>query len=189
MCSGGGSRPSTPKFNDPRRTDPEYLAVAEQLGFRNKKGEVKIKNQKQLYEVDKILLQRKEDEFRQNIADTEAKNDANRQADLARADAQYQQTMTIQQQQYTESMAAQEKALQAQLAAQAELQKRAEESALRSQVPQMTANASNARRVRSKTTGKQRARSASMGASQLRIPLGISSQMTGGSPVKLNIGS
>ena len=189
MCSGGGSRPSTPKFKDPRQNDPQYLAVAEQLGFRNKKGEVKIRNQQQLYEVDKILMQRKEDEYRAELAATEARNNANRQADIERADAQYQQTMAIQQQQYNESMAAQEKALQAQLAAQAELQKRAEESALRAQVPQMTSNSANASRVRAKTSGRQRARSAAMGAGQLRVPLGIGAQSAGGSPVKLNIGS
>lgn len=189
MCSGGGSRPSAPKFNDPRRKDAEYLAVAEQLGFRNKKGDVAIRNQRQLYEVDKVLMQRKEDEYRNELASTEARNDANRQADIERADAQYQQTMAIQQQQYRESMAAQEKALQTQLAAQAELQKRAEESALRAQVPQMTSNSANASRVRSKTSGRQRSRSAAMGAGQLRVPLGIGTQSVGGSPVKLNIGA
>lgn len=183
MCSGGGSRPSTPKFKDPRLKDPTYRQVASELGI------TRLNSANDLFKVEQVLTKRKEDEYRADLAATETRNNANRQADIARADAQYQQTMAIQQQQYSESMAAQEKALQAQLAAQAELQKRAEESALRSQVPQLTSNSANASRVRSKTSGRQRARSAAMGAGQLRIPLGIGSQSLGGSPVKLNIGA
>lgn len=183
MCSGGGAKPSTPKFDDPRLNDPKYKQVASRLGIK------KFDSAGDIYQVENVLNKQKEDAYAARLQKMEATQAANRREDIARVEKQYQQTTQIQQQQFNESMAAQEAALQAQLAAQAELQKRAEESALRSQVPQLTSNSANASRVRAKTSGRQRARSAAMGAGQLRIPLGIGSQSGGGSPVKLNIGS
>lgn len=129
-------------------------------------------------------------QFEKQMMDMEARNNRNRQQDIARAEAMTAQQMAIQQKQFDQSMAAQKAALDAQLRSQAELQRRSEEAALRSQVPQLTANSSNARRVRSRETGREAARRAAMGTSQLRVPLSIgSSAGSSGSPVKLNIGS
>lgn len=183
MCSGGGSRQSTPKFNDPRLKDSKYKQVASQLGIK------KFDSASDIYQVEKVLNKQTEDAYAARLQKMEATQAANRREDIARVERQYQQTMQIQQQQFNKSMAAQETALNKQLAAQAAAQKQAEEAALRAQVPQMTDNATNARRVKAKSSAKRNARMASMGASQLRIPLGIGSQMGSGSPVKLNIGA
>jgi hypothetical protein len=192
MCS----TPKAPK--DPRKADPEYRAVATELGYLGEKDKKFTKQE--IYLVDKEISQRKlndslarEDTIRAEanarMDEMAATSAANRAEDLARAQAQFDLTSRTQQDQFAQSMAAQERALQAQLAAQAEIQKRAEEASLRAQVPQMTDNSGNARRIRSKQTGRQQARQASLGTSQLRIPLSIGSAMGSGSPVKLNIGS
>jgi hypothetical protein len=131
--------------------------------------------------------------FNDRLDRNEATQTANRNEDIARVTAQFTDTQNQQQAQFERSLAAQQAALQAQLDAQEALQRRAEEAALRAQVPQMTAGSMDARRIRSKSTNRQRARQASMGTNQLRVPLSIGGSMGGmsggGSPVKLNIGS
>jgi hypothetical protein len=198
MCS----KPKPPP--DPRKKDPEFLAVAKELGIVNKKGDPVLKNNNQIYTVQKEIDNRqlaaskaeeaqKTKEYNDRLDRMDATNASNRRDDIARVESQFAATSQAQQAQYEASMAAQERALQAQLAAQAELQRKSEEAALRSQVPQMTNNASNASRIRSRSSSKQQARRASLGTSQLRVPLSIGGSMggmsNGGSPVKLNIGS
>lgn len=188
MCTGGApSAPSAPKFKDPRRRDPEYLAVAADLGYVNKKGDPVIKNPKQLYYVDKEIANRQEQEYKDQLDARDKAAAEQRAQDLAIAQQQFEEMSAMQQRQFNESMAAQERALQSQLAAQEAMQKRAEEASLRSQVPQFTSNSSNARRVRANASAKERARQAARGTSQLRVPLSISNSSS--SPVKLNIGS
>ena len=180
MCSGA-PKPSTPEFKDPRLKDREYKALAAEMGIK------KLDKPGELYRVEKKMSKRDEADYRATLAGIEAKNDANRAADIARAESQFAESTRIQQEQFDRNMKFQEKALERQLASQMELQKRSEEMSLRAQVPQFTSNSSNARRVRAKTTGRRLAMQASRGASQLRIPLSISSGSS--SPVKLNIGS
>jgi hypothetical protein len=198
MCS----KPKPPP--DPRRKDPEFLAVAKELGIVNKKGAPVLKNNQQVYTVQKEIdnrklaaskaeEERKTKEYNDRLDQMDATNATNRADDIARVESQFAATSQAQQAQFDASMAAQERALQSQLAAQAELQRKSEEAALRSQVPQMTTDPRNASRIRSRSSARQQARRASMGTSQLRIPLSIGGSMggmsNGGSPVKLNIGS
>lgn len=185
MCSG--SRPRAPKWKDPRQQDTEYLAIAEELGFKDKKGSPAIRNINQLYEVEKVINKRKEDEYSARLEKMETSNEQRRQADIARAEAQFSQAQSQQERQFNESLAAQQRALDMQIAAQKEAQQQAEELALRSQVPAMTTNSENARRVQAKSTTRSSSRKAALGTSQLRVPLGI--QASTGNPVKLNIGS
>lgn len=180
MCSGG-PRVSTPEFKDPRLKDKQYKSIAKDLGIK------KLDTPRELYRVEKVIARNKEAEYKDTLDQMEQTNATNRADDIARAQAQFDQVNQIQQAQFEQSMAAQEQALQSQLAAQEQLQKRSEESALRSQIPQFTANSSNARRIKSKASGKRLAQQAARGASQLRIPLSINSGSS--SPVKLNIGS
>ena len=191
---------SKPKWSDPRQKDPKYLAVAGELGITNKKGKPVIRNQDQLYRVqteldsrtlatNKAEMQAKEQAFQDSLAQQAAAQAAQRSDDIRRSENQFSIAQAQQQTQYEQSMAAQERALQTQLAAQAQLQRNAEEAALRSQVPAMTDSSSNARRVKASSSTKQQARRASMGTSQLRVPLGIGSGNAGTSPVKLNIGN
>lgn len=180
MCSGA-SKPSTPEFKDPRLNDKEYKTLAREMGIK------KLDKPGELYRVEKKMAKQDEAEYRATLAGLEAKNDANRAADIARAEAQFAEANRIQQEQFAANMKFQEQALNRQLESQMQLQSRAEEMSLRSQVPQFTNNSSNARRVRAKTTGKRLAMQASRGASQLRVPLSINSGSS--SPVKLNIGS
>ena len=189
MCSAPQPKaPKPQKFDDPRLDDKKYKSIANDLGIK------KFDSAKDIYRVEKVITKQKDAAYQQQLDDMQARQDTIRAEDIARADNQYNQTTEIQQQQFNESMAAQDAALQQQLAAQAELQRRSEEASLRSQVPQFTNNSSNARRVKAKASGKQTARQAALGASQLRVPLGISSgrgtgTASGGSPVKLNIGA
>lgn len=180
MCTSAPA-PSKPKFKDPRLKDKEYQRVASELGIK------KLKTPQQLYLVEKVMAREAEQEYKQTLTDMETTNQTRREEDIARQTAQFEEVNRIQQAQFEQNLAAQEQALQSQLDAQDRLQQRAEESSLRSQVPQFTNNASNARRVKSKQTRKSLAQQASRGASQLRIPLSINSGSS--SPVKLNIGS
>jgi hypothetical protein len=181
MCTSAPKAPSAPTFKNPRANDQQYKAIARDLGIG------KIDKPSELYRVEKVIARNKESEYKASLDQMEQTNATNRADDIARSQAQFDEMARMQQAQFEQSMAAQNQALQAQLAAQAELQKRAEEAALRSQVPQFTANSSNARRVKAKTSGKRLAQQAARGASQLRIPLSINSASS--SPVKLNIGS
>lgn len=181
MCSSKPKAPPAPKFKDPRLNDKQYKAVAKDLGIK------KLDKPGELYRVEKRIAKNEQNAYQQTLNQMEATNAANRADDIARSEAQFQEVNRIQQAQFAENMAAQERALQAQLAAQEEMQRRAEEASLRSQVPQFTANSSNARRIKSKASGKRLAQQAARGASQLRIPLSINSGSS--SPVKLNIGS
>jgi hypothetical protein len=181
MCTSAPKAPDPPKFNDPRLKDKEYKAVAKDLGIKN------FSKPQQIYRVEKVIARNKENEYQTTLDTIEQTNANNRADDIARANAQYEEMSRIQQQQFEQSMAAQSMALQAQLEAQDRLQQRAEESSLRSQVPQFVNNSSNARRVKAKKSGRAIAQQASRGASQLRIPLSINSGSS--SPVKLNIGS
>jgi hypothetical protein len=168
--------------------DRKYKSIANDLGIK------KYDSAKDIYRVEKVITKQKDKEYQTQLNDMQSRQDAIRAEDIARAQYQFDQTAAIQQRQFDQSMAAQEAALQMQLDAQADLQRRSEEASLRSQVPQFTNNSSNARRVKAKASGKQTARQAALGASQLRVPLGISSSRgtgaaSGGSPVKLNIGA
>jgi hypothetical protein len=124
------------------------------------------------------------------MAEMEARAAVQREADLKRQEDQFNRSMEQQQKQYEGSLAAQNDALNRQIAAQQEVQRKAEESALRGQVPQMTVNSKNAQRVKPQASARSSARQAALGTSQLRVPLSIQGGMaSGGSPVKLNIGS
>jgi len=181
MCTSAPKAPDPPKFKDPRLKDKEYKAIAKDLGIK------KLETPRQLYRVEKVIARNKENEYQTRLDELEETNTRNRAEDIARVTAQYEETTRIQQEQFDRSIAAQNYGLQAQLEAQDRLQQRAEESSLRSQVPQFVNNSSNARRVKAKKTGRAIAQQASRGASQLRIPLSINSGSS--SPVKLNIGS
>lgn len=139
--------------------------------------------------IDNSAFERQMEENNRRLAEAEARANAQREADIKRQQDQFNKTYVQQQQQFDSSMAAQNAALERQMEAQREAQRKAEEAALRSQVPQMTSNDSNARRVKSKTSSRETARTAALGTSQLRVPLSIGSTTGGGSPVKLNIGS
>lgn len=139
--------------------------------------------------VDNSAFERQMEENNRRLAEAETRANAQREADIKRQQDQFNQTSAQQQRQFEASMAAQNAALERQMEAQREAQKRAEEAALRAQVPQMTANEKNARRVKPKTSSRESARSAALGTSQLRVPLSIGAATGGGSPVKLNIGS
>lgn len=181
MCTSAPKAPDPPKFKDPRTKDPQYKAIAKDLGIG------KINTPRELYRVEKVIARNKENEYKATLAEMEATNATNRADDIARAQAQFDEMTRMQQQQFEQSMAAQNQALQMQLESQDRLQQRAEESSLKSQMPQFTTNSSNSRRVKAKTSGRRLAQQAARGASQLRIPLSINSGSS--SPVKLNIGS
>lgn len=140
--------------------------------------------------IDNSAFERQMAENNRRLAEAEARANGQREADIQRQQEQFNQTAAQQQKQFEMSMAAQNEALERQLAAQQDAQRKAEEASLRSQVPQLTSNSSNARRVKPKSSPRQTARSAALGTSQLRVPLSIGSVTgSGGSPVKLNIGS
>lgn len=170
-------------FADPRSKDPKYIEVAKELGIDN------IKNNDLLYKVQTELDKRKDDEFKTRLDTQEKAAATTRAEDLARQETQFAESNRVQQEQFNRSLEAQARALQIQIEAQKEAQRRAEELNLRSQVPQLTVNSQNARRIRSKESAKQTSRRAAMGVSQLRVPLSIGSMTAAGSsPVKLNIG-
>jgi hypothetical protein len=184
MCKA--KAPPPPKFNDPRQNDPQYQQVGREMGIGS------ISSADDVYRIEKTIAQRQQDDYNTRLAETERKANEQRAADQNRAEQQFNQAQALQQRQFEQSMAAQQASLQAQLRAQEELQRRAEEASLRSQVPQMTEGSSEARRIRSRTSSRQQSRQAAIGTNQLRIPLSIGSMggmAGGGSPVKLNIGS
>lgn len=181
MCKA--KAPPPPKFSDPRQNDPKYQQVGREIGISS------ISNADQIYQVEKTISERQQAEYQANITRMEQEAASQRAADQSRADLQFKSAQEAQERQFQQAQAAQERALAQQLAAQAEMQRKAEESALRAQVPAMTNSNNNARRVKAASSTKQQARRASMGTSQLRIPLGIGSGNIGTSPVKLNIGS
>lgn len=140
--------------------------------------------------IDNSALIKQQEESNKRMVEMEARAAAQREADLKRQQEQFTLSMRQQEQQYQATLAAQNNALQRQIAAQQDAQRKAEEAALRGQVPQLTANSKNAQRVKSKSSSRSAARQAAMGTSQLRVPLSIQgSTAGGGSPVKLNIGS
>lgn len=186
MCFGkkpqAPEAPAAPAWSDPRQNDPKYLAIA------NKNGIASIDNPTTLYQVEQTIRDTEQAAYNTRMAEMEAQASTRRTEDLARADRQFAASQALQERQFAASVAAQERSLQMQIAAQAEMQRKAEEAALRSQVPEMTSNLKDARRIKAKSSSKQQARQASMGTSQLRIPLSIGS-VASNSPVKLNIGS
>jgi hypothetical protein len=185
MCKA--KKPKPPKFSDPRQNDTKYQQVGREIGIQT------ISNADQVYQIEKTLSQRQQDEANARLVQMERQAAEQRAAEVSRSEAQFAQVQAQQQRQYEESMAAQQASLQAQLRPQEEMQSRAEEASLRSQVPQMTEGRSEALRIRSRTSSRQQSRRAAIGTSQLRVPLSIGGSMggmsAGGSPVKLNIGS
>ena len=190
MCKGP-KRPKPPE--DPRANDPDY---AKALGITDGS---KL-NSQQIYDAEKAINNQsvidskaaaaaQEKAFQDKLDAQAATAAATRAADIERENNRFNTIQAANARQFEASMAAQASALAANLAAQAELQRKSEEAALRAQVPQMTNNSRYANRVKSKASNKKAKKSAALGASQLRIPLGIGATSNTSSPVKLNIGS
>lgn len=202
MCGGGGGRapapPPPPKFEDPRAQDPRYLAIARANGIPE------ITNPTTIYQIEQTMRDQEQAAWNTKMYEAEQRAAQQRAEAEARAQQQFQAAQAQQEKQFQIAQEAQQKALDRQLQmqqqiatqqiqAQASMQKASEEAALRAQVPQMTNNSMNARRVKPQTSLKERSLMAAMGTSQLRIPLSIGSgappNVAGSSPVKLNIGS
>jgi hypothetical protein len=140
--------------------------------------------------VDNSALIKQQEDNNRRLDEMEKSAAAQRAADAARAEKQFAEAQATQKSQFEQSLTAQDRALQLQLKAQEDAQKRAEETNLKGQVPQMTTNDKNARRVQPQTSTRAAARRAAQGTSQLRVPLSIQGMSANsGSPVKLNIGS
>lgn len=199
MCGGRPSPPPPPppRFEDPRAQDPRYLAIARANGIPE------ITNPTTIYQIEQTMRDQEQAAFNARLAQQEQQAAQQRAEDAARTQQQFAAAQAQQERQFKEAQAAQERALARQLevqqsiatqqiSAQNEMARRSEEAALKAQVPQMTNNSSNARRIKPQTSTKERARQAAMGTSQLRVPLSIGSgapAASGASPVKLNIGS